>query len=152
MNDRSIRERLLRVSPLVVRLGLAVVLAVHGAQQVQGVVSGVAGQHAAADATGVNLSAGWSTVLGLGELCLAGLLALGLFTRLAVLPVLAGAALAGSSAADQALANLGMGQANSLVMMLVAATALSLLVSGCGCLGLDCRLFRRAAKRATTTA
>ncbi|MHC4064516.1 MAG: DoxX family protein [Planctomycetota bacterium] len=149
---------MLYVSPLILRLGVATVLAYHGVQQVGGMLSGDAGQQAMADASGVNLSAAWSTVLGVGELCVAGLLTLGLFTRLATLPVLAGIALAGralGSGADGAVPDLaaaGVGEVNSLVMMLLAATCLSLLVSGCGCLGLDRRFFGRASKRVTPQA
>jgi len=158
MNERSVRERLLHVSPLVLRLGVAGALAFHGVQQLNGLVGGVEGQHALADATGVNVSAAWHTVLGIGELCLAGLLTLGLFTRLATLPVLAGVALvsplpAGSAESDiSTLGQAGLGEPNSLALMLLAATCLSLLISGCGCLGLDCRLFRRSSKRATQEA
>jgi uncharacterized membrane protein YphA (DoxX/SURF4 family) len=158
MNERSVRERLLHVSPLVLRLGVAAALAFHGVQQVNGLVDGAAGQHALADATGVNVSAAWHTVLGIAELCVAGLLTLGLFTRLATLPVLAGVVLvspllAGSTESNiSGLGEAGLGEPSSLALMLLAATCLSLLISGCGCLGLDCRLFRRSAKRATEQA
>ena len=146
MNERSVRERLLHVSPLVLRLGVAAALAFHGVQQVNGLVDGAAGQHALADATGI------------AELCLAGLLTLGLFTRLATLPVLAGVVLASpllAGSAEDSISSLGeagLGEPSSLALMLLAASCLSLLISGCGCLGVDNRLFRRSSKRATEKA
>ena len=148
MNGPGVRDRLLRVAPLMLRLGVAAVLAVYGVQEVGGLFGGQADEHAVVNTSGVNVTAGWDTLLGVGALGMAGLLTLGLLTRLATLGVLGGIAvwaksgLLGSAGDGAAAAPVGLG-AEQLVMLLLAAVCASLLVSGCGCLGLDCRLFGR---------
>ncbi len=148
MNEQGVRDRLLRVAPLVLRLGVAAVLATYGVQQVGGLVGGQAEQRAVVDAGGISVVAGWDTVLGCGSLGLAALLVVGLLTRLATLGVLGGVAIwareslfgTGGESANATSAGLG---AEHLVMLLLAAICASLLVSGCGCLGLDRRFFGR---------
>ncbi len=148
MNGQGMRDRLLRVSPLVLRLGVAAVLAAYGVQEVGGMFGAQAEQHAVVNAEGVDVSAGWDTLLGVGALGVAGLLTLGLLTRFATLGVLGGiaywakGAFAAPAGEATALGTTGLG-AEHVAMMLLAAVCASLLVSGCGCLGLDGRLFRR---------
>jgi uncharacterized membrane protein YphA (DoxX/SURF4 family) len=141
---------MLRVSPLVLRLGVAAALALYGVQQVGGMVGGDADQQAVVDDAGVSVTADWGAVLGVGALGVAGLLTLGLFTRLATLGVLGsvvywaktGMVERGGETAELAAAGPSIGPAE-LAMLLLAAACVSLLVSGCGCLGLDRRLFGR---------
>ncbi|MCP4249544.1 MAG: DoxX family membrane protein [bacterium] len=158
MNDSNPRDRLLRVGPLVLRLGVAAVLAFHGLDQVGAVFDGTTGQQASLDASGVTLSAGWTTVVGAAELLLAGLLGIGFFTRLATLPVLAGVAaiapavMGGSDKPMLSeLTGAGPAEVNGLVLLLLAAVSVSLLCSGSGCLGIDSRRARRR-REATVTA
>ena len=54
MNGPGVRDRLLRVAPLMLRLGVAAVLAVYGVQEVGGLFGGQADEHAVVDASGVD--------------------------------------------------------------------------------------------------
>jgi uncharacterized membrane protein YphA (DoxX/SURF4 family) len=165
MNGQGARDRLLKVSPLVLRLGVAAVLAIYGIGEVGNAFGGQTEQHAVVDAAGVDVEAGWGTLLGFGACGLACMLVLGLLTRLASLGALGGIAWWAKGAFAEAPADTvvetagtltetantmtatagGLG-AETLAMLLLAAIAASLLVSGCGCLGLDCRLFGRRKK------
>lgn len=115
MNGPGVRDRLLRVAPLMLRLGVAAVLAVYGVQEVGGLFGGQADEHAVVDTSGVNVTADWDTMLGVGALGMAGLLTLGLLTRLATLGVLGGVAvwaksgLLGSAGDGAAAAPVGLG-------------------------------------------
>ena len=157
MNDSTPRDRLLRVGPLALRLGVAAILAFHGLEQVGAAFDGSTGQQASLSASGVTLSAGWTTVIGAAELLLAGLLGVGFFTRIATLPILAGVAaiapsvMGGSDKPPLAdLAAVGLADVNGLVLMLLAAVCVSLLASGSGCLGIDSRRARRRREAAAT--
>ncbi len=157
MNDQqSIRDRLPHVSPLILRLGLAAVLLMHGLGQLQGAGSGVEEEQAIVDADGVDVSAGWGALRGVGEISLAGLLGVGFLTRLTSLGLLAAVglwantAILGGDAGVLRILEIDQGGSNGL-MLLLAAAGLSLLVSGSGCLGLDRRVFGRKRKTETAT-
>ncbi|MFQ5490088.1 MAG: DoxX family protein [Phycisphaerae bacterium] len=148
MNDRGLRGRMQALAPLLLRLGAAAVLAVHGMGQVGGVIQGAAQEQVVADAEGVNVTADWGTLKGFGELGIAGLLVVGLMTRLVTAGILAGAGVWAKSAIVDADGGAWAALTQSpdlapLVVMLLAVVSLSLMVSGCGSLGLDGRLFRR---------
>lgn len=146
MNERTMRDRFHALGPLVLRVGLAIVLAHNGLQRTAGffeqdqtlATQAQAPPIARAEATptGVQLMADWSMLLGMGELAAAALLLIGLCTRLVVLPT---------------LAVLGYGlfvgfpdpslPANTMAMWLLAVACLSLLVSGGGSLALRRRKY-----------
>lgn len=157
MNDRGLRERMQAVAPLLLRLGAAAVLAVHGLGQVGGMMSEAGPEQLVAHAAGANLTAQWGSLMGMGELGAAGLLVMGLMTRLVTAGILAGVAVWGKSAMADADGGVWTALTQSpdsvpLLVMLLGVVSLSLMVSGCGCLGLDGRLFRRKAKSKSVVA
>ena len=148
MNDRGIRERMQAVAPLLLRLGVAALLAVHGVSQVSQVTDGASPEQIVADAGGINVAADWGTLMGVGELGVAGLWVMGLLTRLVTAGILAGIGVWAKSAIVDADGGAWAALTQStdsipLLVLLLAVVSLSLMVSGCGCLGLDGRLFRR---------
>jgi uncharacterized membrane protein YphA (DoxX/SURF4 family) len=150
MNERTMRDRLHALGPLVLRVGIALVLLHDGLGRAAGMfdrsaatamdIDRPAVMQAAALATpeGVRFSADWGSLLGLGELAASGLLFVGLLTRLVTLPILGvlGYGLTAGFPQTSMPANTG-------AMLLLGAACLSLLVSGGGCLAL-----RRPRRRA----
>ena len=154
MNERTNRDRFHALGPLVLRLGIAVVLAQQGLQHtaalfhaatpssVQTGAATLIPASAAATMEGLRISADWGTVFGVGELVVAGLLLIGLLTRLVILAplvVLGYGIFVGFPHASLA--------ASSSAMWLLAVACLSLFVSGGGSLSLRRR--RRAPAVAT---
>ena len=91
MSGITTSDRLLRAGPLVLRWGLAAILLYNGWNQASPMFGAETGESFLADVQGIELSANWSSVLGIGQLAVGGLLFLGLFTRLVSLAVLGGA-------------------------------------------------------------
>ena len=101
MNERTLRDRFHALGPLVLRVGIALILLCDGLQRPAGMfqqdaATGVQTETGAltkAVATmtpdGIRFNADWVTLLRVGEVVAAGLLLVGLATRLVVLPVLA---------------------------------------------------------------
>lgn len=157
MNSTMGTDRFLRMAPLVLRLGISAVLLSGGVGQVSRMFGAETGESVLADNTGLAVNARWESVLGIAQVAVGGLLLLGLFTRLVSLAVLGGtgygiyALLSATGAgADTAIPAAGLVNGSSGAMMLLAAACASLLFSGAGCMGLDCR--NRASKRMTAVA
>jgi uncharacterized membrane protein YphA (DoxX/SURF4 family) len=159
MNERTMRDRFHALGPLVLRAGIALILLHNGLQRtavmfkqnttpaVQTDTAALIEQTDTAAATqpvvaatpeGFRFDADWGLILGVGELAAAGLLLIGLGTRLVVLPVLAvlGFALFGASTQVPL-------PTNTTAMWLLVVACLSLLVSGGGSLAM-----RRRRRRA----
>lgn len=153
MNDKPESNRALRIAPLVLRWSLAAILIYNGLQQVGSMTSGQQDQVVTASAEGVSavLSANWDSLLGLAEMGVGGLLAVGFLTRAIALTVIAVVLYGGSvrfgyvGIAPASLAE-RMSQISAGAMMLLGAASASLLVSGCGYLGLDRLRGRRRSK------
>jgi uncharacterized membrane protein YphA (DoxX/SURF4 family) len=144
MDDVMKTSPLAKLAPLVLRLGLAAVLVHSGWNQISPAFGGETGETVAADAQGVAVAANWSSVIGGGQCLVGGLLLIGFFTRLVSLAVVGGVgycaytamtAVDGESLSAAAQAMDAQGSA----LWLLAAACASLVVSGAGCLGLDCR-------------
>jgi uncharacterized membrane protein YphA (DoxX/SURF4 family) len=153
MPTTMIRDKLMHVSTLVLRLGAGGVLALDGLYRIGGMASGEMGRAFDANASGLALNASWSGLAGAGELVVAGLLVLGFLTRMAglgVLAVLGCSALplwrsAGEPFASTLLAPAGGVQ--HLGAPMLAAVCLSLLISGSGCVSLDRWVFGRRSQK-----
>ena len=151
MNDKPESNRALRIAPLVLRWSLAAILIYSGLQQVGPIASGEQDQVVTASAEGVSLSANWDSLLGLAEMGVGGLLAVGFLTRAIALAVIAVVLYGGSvrfgyvGIAPASIAE-RMSQISAGAMMLLGAASASLLVSGCGSLGLDSLRGRRRSK------
>jgi uncharacterized membrane protein YphA (DoxX/SURF4 family) len=147
----------LRIAPLVLRWCVAAVLIQNGLQRAMPAATDPGVQAVVADAEGVSMSADWGNLVGVAELGVGGLLAVGFLTRaiaLAVIAVMTYGGLVHYSEVGIAPAALveQLSQVSPGAMMLLAAAGASLLVSGCGCLGLDGLRGRRRAKAAEVTA
>lgn len=152
-------NRPIRPSGIVLRLGLAAFLAYTGYQAAFPPETTInPGENINADAAGLQLDMNWNEVFGLGQMAVGGFIGIGLLTRLMALPVIGAAALSfiancpcaggacssdapqqvclASEAATQVAPDLG-------TAILVGAAGLSMLLGGCGGLGLDRILFRR---------
>jgi uncharacterized membrane protein YphA (DoxX/SURF4 family) len=143
MNERTIRDRLHAMGPFVLRLSLAAILIqdglVRGASLIDTAAPAVtdvaeASPPTAVSATGLQFHATWPALLGIGEVAVGALLALGLLTRVVVLPVLCGLAFVMVGGLEHPAA-----PTNAPAMMLLAAGCLSLMCSGPGCLALGRR-------------
>jgi uncharacterized membrane protein YphA (DoxX/SURF4 family) len=153
------RDRFHALGPLVLRVGIALILLHNGLQRtavmfkqnttpaVQTDAAALTEQTDTATPTqpvvaatpeGVRFDADWALLLGVGELAAAGLLLIGLGTRLVVLPVLA--VLGYGLFVGFAQASL---PTNTAAMWLLAVACLSLLVSGGGSMAM-----RRRRRRA----
>jgi len=155
MNERTSSDRLLRAAPLVLRWGIAAVLIYNGANQAMAMFGAETGESFLANAQGVELTANWASVLGVGQLAVGGLLFVGLFTRLTSLAVLVlvsycvlvGSGImapAGSEAADlavqgaanlaeQGAINLTSQDATNLATQLFQTSGASLLLLAAAC-------------------
>jgi uncharacterized membrane protein YphA (DoxX/SURF4 family) len=153
MSTTTIRDRLMHVSTLVLRLGAGGVLALDGLHRIGGTVSGEMGQTFGANASGLALNASWSSLAGAGELVVAGLLVLGFLTRIAglgVLSVLVFSAVPVWNAAGEPAASTVLAPTAGIQYLgapMLAAVCLSLLVSGSGCVSLDRWVFGRRFRR-----
>ena len=139
MNERTLRDRFHALGPLVLRVGIALVLLSNGLErstglfQQESVTSAEAGAAepaktaAAMSLDGLRFSADWAVLLGVGEVLTAGLLLIGLATRLVVLPVLAVLGYGLYFGFPQASL-----PTNTMAMLFLAAGCGSLLVSGGG--------------------
>lgn len=140
MNERTLRDRFHALGPLVLRVGIAAVLMGDGLNRIDGFfqpdpvaveqseASTLTRLVTAATPDGVQFGADWGSMLGAGELGAAGLLVIGLVTRLVVLPILGviGYGLfAGFTQASM--------PTNDTTMWLLGAACVSLLTSGSGC-------------------
>ncbi len=151
MNEKTTSDWPLRSAPLVLRLGLAAILIYGGAQQVMPVFDTESAQSVSADTAGVALAADWSSVIGAAECGIGGLFLLGFLTRLTALGVLGGvgysAYSAFTSAGEETLQFAAQEfEASRIPLLLLAAACASLLVSGAGCLGFDCRKRKKLAE------
>lgn len=150
MTERTLRDRLHALGPLVLRVGIAVVLLQdglqrtgvmsldHGPATVQEDAADPSQAAAVATADGVQLNADWLSLLGMGELAVAGLFLLGLGTRLVAIPMLAVLGYGLFQGFPQ-----GSLPHNPMVMSLLGVACLSLLVSGGGAVSLGRMMFRR---------
>jgi uncharacterized membrane protein YphA (DoxX/SURF4 family) len=172
MNERTLRDRLHALAPLILRLGVAAVLAQHGLHRATPLVVGPAADAAnttaaeprpigdphesavpettgaAAASTGFTLSGNGGALLGVGELAAAALLAAGVFTRLCTLPILA--ILGYSMARTQGWLSLSpaLGWSDDTTsLVLLAVACFSLLVCGGGCASWDSLIWTRRRKR-----
>ncbi|NOT00995.1 MAG: hypothetical protein HOP29_10240 [Phycisphaerales bacterium] len=150
MNATMGSDRMLRIAPLVLRLGIAAVLLTGGVRQISRMFGADTGESVLADNAGLSISARWESVLGIAQAAVGGLLVLGLFTRLVSAAVIAGAGYGTYTLITASNAETMTPIAQALdgsggAMLLLAAACASLLFSGAGCLGLDCRA--RNAKR-----
>lgn len=144
MNERTMRDRFHALGPLVLRVGIAFVLAHNGLERTAGMLQqnetlatqaeASAMTQATATPEGIQFSADWGLLLGVGELAAAALLLIGLATRLVALPILA--VLGYGLFAGFPDASL---PTNTMAMWLLAVACLSLLVSGSGSLALHRR-------------
>ena len=159
MSGMTTSDRLLRAGPLVLRWGLAAILLYNGWNQASPMFGAETGESFLADVQGVELSANWGSVLGIGQLAVGGLLFLGLFTRLVSLAVLGGGGycvytvLAAAPAESAAVATepavslaTQLFETSGASLLLLAAACASLLLTGAGCIGLDTRRARRAGR------
>lgn len=143
MNERTLRDRFHALGPLVLRVGIALIFLCDGLRRTAGMFQQDAASGAQTDTTaltkavaamtpdGIHFSADWASLLGVGEVAAAGLLFIGLATRLVVLPVLG--VLSYGLFVGFAQASL---PTNTTAMWVLAVTCLSLLVSGGGSLAL----------------
>lgn len=175
MNEMQSVPKSSRLAPLVLRLGIAAVLAYGGLRHfgVPGLAAPASPTEAASPVTDtpiedampdtalpavtrgaddeVNLSVKQEDVIAAGQLLAAGALTFGLFTRLftlAILGFIGAVSYAGlAGAGDNATLEFGAAifQQHGQALALLAAACVSLLISGCGSLGLD---RRRAARKA----
>ena len=143
MNERTFHDRLHALGPFVLRVGIAVVLAHNGLQRAVGMFRDDGPQTASAAVAeasqalgtvtpdGIRVHADWASLLGIGEIAVAGLLVLGFATRLVAIPTLA---LLGYGL----IVGFPQGRLphDATAMILLAVACLSLLVSGGGCLSL----------------
>jgi len=162
--NTTVSERMLRVGPMALRWGLAAILIYNGFNQVSGSFGAETGESFLADAQGIELSANWGSVLGVAQLAVGALLAVGLFTRITSLAVLATvgfsaySGITGTAPDPQVLTDAvtttgatapamniagQLFQANGGALLLLAAACASLLFSGAGCLSWDTRGARR---------
>ena len=159
MSGMTTSDRFLRAGPLVLRWGLAAILLYNGWNQASPMFGAETGESFLADVQGVELSANWGSVLGIGQLAVGGLLFLGLFTRLVSLAVLGGVGycvytvLAAAPAESAAVATepavslaTQLFETSGASLLLLAAACASLLLTGAGCIGLDTRRARRAGR------
>ena len=140
MNERTWRDRFHALGPLVLRVGIAAVLMGDGLHRIEGFLqqdSAATGPSEASALTrlvtaatpdGVQFVADWGSMLGAGELGAAGLLMIGLVTRLVVLPILG--VIGYGLFAGFAQASM---PTNDTTMWLLGAACVSLLASGSGC-------------------
>ena len=157
MIEQTSAGRHLYLAPLVLRLGLAGVLAYSGYGQIAPASGEETSQSLTADEEGVALLANWDSVIGAGQLAVGALLLVGFWTRwvsLAVLGTLGyGGYVAMSTAGAESVNQMAqLFDSNRGAILLLGAAFLSLLVSGAGCVGLDCRKQRLQAKNDTLTA
>ena len=175
MNDAQPASRSSRLAPLVLRLGIAAILGYGGLRHfgVPGLSAPASPTEAASPVTdtpiadavdidlpsvvtkglaeGVDFRLKRDDAIAAGELLAAAALILGWFTRLCAVGILAfvgatsyaGMMPAGDSAILQFGADIFQQEGHALALL--AAGCVSLLVSGCGCLGVD---GRRAARKA----
>ena len=140
MNERTWRDRFHALGPLVLRVGIAAVLMGDGLHRIEGFfqqdsaatgpseASALTRLVTAATPDGVQFVADWGSMLGAGELGAAGLLMIGLVTRLVVLPILG--VIGYGLFAGFAQASM---PTNDTTMWLLGAACISLLASGSGC-------------------
>ena len=141
--EKDWRDKLRALAPLVLRLGVATVLFQHG----YATLLAPSGTDAVA-AIAEQQSISFAQLAAIGELKIAVLLALGLATRIAALPVIGVGVLAALPASCVGLT----GSASEIlrgiaphptVGALFVACGLTLLVSGCGWIGADNWFVRR---------
>ena len=155
MTERTMRDRMQSLGALVLRVGIAAVLLQNGLERAGGLfelgdpqaahveAAGQAQPAAVATDEGVQLSMNWASLLGVGELLAAGLLFVGLGTRLVVVPVLA-------------MVGYGLFHGfpdgplpqNVTVLSLLGVAGVSLLISGGGACSLGRAVCRRGRKTA----
>ena len=144
----------LAIAPLVLRLGVAAILIQSGLTQVMPFANAETGQTLLADAQGVEMTANWETIIGAVAMGVGALFAIGMLIRATALGTLAAVGYCVYAGTNGAIVELPAaetfsGQAASLAaqtfettgpaLLLLGAAAASLLVSGAGCLGFDCR-------------
>lgn len=144
MIEQSSTGRHLYLAPLVLRLGLAAILAYSGYGQIAQVCGEESSQSITADEAGVAVLANWDSVVGAAELGIGALLLVGFWTRLVSVAVLGTLGYAGyvamsTAGADTVSRVAQLFDSNRGAIMLLGAAFASLLVSGAGCVGLDCR-------------
>jgi len=137
------------LGPLVLRVGVGLVLLQSGLQNSAGLLARWGSTQTPVAMTevdtlpiagadfmpeGLHFSLDWAGVLGIGELGTAGLLFMGLFTRLTVLPMLALLIYGMTSGFPEVLP-----PADSTTLLLLGVAGLSLFVTGGGCLCLGRR-------------
>ena len=163
MNQRTLRDHLHSLGPLVLRIGIAAVLIQSGVDRAAQLLPRHEQTPAAATSAepadvlpapapapvnaasdGVSFSAQWSSLLGIGELAAAAMLVIGLGTRLVALCMLG---LAGYGAISGFPAD-ALPQ-NTTAMAILAVVGVSLLLTGGGSLAIDNR--RRHRNRAKPT-
>jgi uncharacterized membrane protein YphA (DoxX/SURF4 family) len=139
----------LSAAPLVLRLGMAIVLGLYGASQLRGSSGGV-NAAAVSEAGRAVLSGNQHYALaGLGALAGATMLGFGLFTRWASLALLgmigycAYSATYGHDGFVLVNSPAGLFEFHRTSLLLLGTSALSLLISGGGSVGLDRLLFAR---------
>lgn len=158
MPTTTIRDKLMHVSTLVLRLGAGGVLVLDGLHRIGAMASGEMGQTFGANASGLALNASWSSLAGAGELVVAGLLVLGFLTRIAglgVLSVLVYSAMPAWSAGGEPFTSTMLAPAGGVQHLgapMLAAVCLSLLVSGSGGVSLDRWVFGRRLRKPETVA
>jgi uncharacterized membrane protein YphA (DoxX/SURF4 family) len=147
---------MVHLAPLILRLGTGGVLALDGAQRLTQLTTGQAEQAISATASGLDVSATWSSLLGFGEVGIAALLVFGLLTRLAVLPMIGYAAWALVQACghvgDQAATGFACPawNANTAGLLMMTVIGATLFISGSGYLGLDRAICRRRNRKKDT--
>ncbi len=153
MNESTASNRLMRIAPLVLRLGIAAILIRGGWEQVAPSFSGETGETLSTDTEGVDVSANWNTLMGVASCGVGGLLAVGFLTRIVSLAVVGGVGYGAyeactSVSVDGETLNTAAQtfEASSGALLLLAAACASLLISGAGCLALDTRHRHRRAQ------
>jgi uncharacterized membrane protein YphA (DoxX/SURF4 family) len=156
-------HRKTRLSTILLRLGLGAFLLFNGRQYAFQGPSLDGPNVASANAEGIEVDLTWQGVVGVSQMAVGGFLVLGLLTRLMTLPLLgaAGVTIAERLQSCGSICSTAAGDVteplkacwvndvaaqvtpNTGMAILVGMVALSLLVSGCGGLGLDRLLFRR---------
>jgi uncharacterized membrane protein YphA (DoxX/SURF4 family) len=147
MSDQPKSCSSLNLAPLVLRLGVATVLGLYGVSQLRGTAAPT-DVAAVSEAARSALASGAShhSLAGLGALAAATMFGFGLFTRFASIALLgtigycAYRATAGADGFVLVNSPAGLFEFHRTTMVLLGTSALSLLISGSGCVGLD-RLF-----------
>jgi uncharacterized membrane protein YphA (DoxX/SURF4 family) len=157
MDEQKSVDGHLRFAPLVLRLSVAAVLIYSGIHQISPMLESQSTELVAADAAGVSMDWSWTTVLGLAQCAVGGLWILGWFTRLVSLTVMGAIGYAGYASMvapeSETLSFVAQTfQSNQSEMLLLGAVCASLLISGAGCLGLDCRKAKRGQELIDPTA